>query len=88
MRTSWIKKGLFVVVLLAIVGPLLFPFLWMLASSFKTQVDIVAWPPRLIFIPTLQNYERVFREQNLTSMICECEYFNDMMKQYLQKLKK
>jgi multiple sugar transport system permease protein len=64
MRTSWIKKGLFVLVLLTIIVPLLFPFLWMLASSFKTQVDIVAWPPRLIFTPTLQNYERVFREQN------------------------
>jgi len=36
----------------------------MLASSLKTQVDIVAWPPKLIFSPTLQNYERVFREQN------------------------
>jgi len=36
----------------------------MLTSSFKTQVDIVAWPPRLVFTPTLQNYERVFREQN------------------------
>lgn len=64
MRISWIKKGLFVVTLLAIVVPLLFPFLWMLTSSFKTQVDIVAWPPRLFFTPTLQNYERVFREQN------------------------
>jgi multiple sugar transport system permease protein len=44
--------------------PVMFPFLWMLASSMRTQVDIVAWPPRLLFSPTLQNYERVFREQN------------------------
>jgi multiple sugar transport system permease protein len=64
MRISWIKKGLFFVLVLAIVIPVLFPLLWMLASSFKTQVDIVAWPPRLVFTPTLQNYERVFREQN------------------------
>lgn len=64
MRTSWIKKVLFFVLLLAIIIPVLFPFLWMLSSSFKTQVDIVAWPPRLVFAPTLQNYERVFREQN------------------------
>ncbi|MEN6499606.1 MAG: carbohydrate ABC transporter permease [Rectinema sp.] len=64
MKTSRIKKILFFILLLAIIIPVLFPFVWMLTSSFKTQVDIVAWPPRLIFTPTLQNYERVFREQN------------------------
>ena len=42
----------------------LFPFLWMLSSSFKTQVDIIAWPPKLFFTPTLQNYEKVFGEQD------------------------
>jgi len=61
MRISWIKKGLFFVLVLAIVIPVLFPLLGMGASSVTTQVDIVAWPPRLVFTPTLQNYERVFR---------------------------
>src|SRR3974377_2465041 len=42
----------------------LFPFLWMLSSSFKTQVDIIAWPPKLLFEPTLQNYRKVFEEQD------------------------
>jgi multiple sugar transport system permease protein len=42
----------------------LFPFLWMLSSSFKTQLDIIAWPPKIIFSPTLQNYEKVFGEQD------------------------
>ncbi len=51
-----------VVVLMALV--VLFPFLWMLSSSFKTQVDIIAWPPKLLFEPTLRNYEKVFGEQN------------------------
>jgi multiple sugar transport system permease protein len=36
----------------------------MLSSSFKTQVDIISWPPKFLFTPTLQNYERVFGEQN------------------------
>jgi len=30
----------------------------------STQVDIIAWPPRFIFTPTLQNFKRVFVEQN------------------------
>lgn len=42
----------------------LFPFLWMLSSSFKTQTDIIAWPPKLMFAPTLQNYQKVFGEQD------------------------
>ena len=60
----YIRKILFFILIIAIVVPLLFPFVWMLSSSFKTQVDIVAWPPKLIFSPTLQNYKRVFSEQN------------------------
>jgi ABC-type sugar transport system, permease component len=33
-------------------------------SSFKTQVDIISWPPKFIFKPVMQNYNRVFVEQN------------------------
>jgi len=64
MKRSWLRKILFLLLVVLIVVPILFPFVWMLASSFKTQVDIVAWPPRLVFTPTLQNYVRVFKEQN------------------------
>lgn len=55
---------LFYTTVIVIALIVLFPFLWMLSSSFKTQVDIIAWPPKLIFTPTLQNYERVFGEQD------------------------
>lgn len=54
----------FVALLGVVTLTILFPFLWMLASSFKSQVDIIAWPPRLLFPPTLRNYERVFGEQD------------------------
>jgi multiple sugar transport system permease protein len=39
---------------------LLFPFVWMVLGSFKTQVDFMAYPPRWVFAPTLSNYETVF----------------------------
>jgi multiple sugar transport system permease protein len=55
---------LFYLAVIAMVLIVLFPFAWMLASSFKTQVDIVAWPPKLVFSPTLQNYRKVFGEQD------------------------
>jgi multiple sugar transport system permease protein len=44
---------------------ILFPFLWILSSSFKRQVDIIASPPRIFsFVPVAANYIRVFAEQN------------------------
>lgn len=55
---------LFYLLVACIAGLVLFPFLWMLSSSFKTQVDIIAWPPKLLFSPTLQNYRKVFQEQD------------------------
>lgn len=52
--------GLVILVLI----PFLFPFLWILSASFKTQAQIVAMPPVWIFTPTLENYARVFVEQD------------------------
>jgi multiple sugar transport system permease protein len=54
----------FLILVLVIVVPMLFPFLWMFLSSFKVQVDIIAWPPKFFFSPTMQNYHKVFAEQN------------------------
>jgi len=64
VRTSPLRRILFLILLLGIAVPVLFPFFWMLSSSFKTQVDIVAWPPRILFTPILGNYVKVFAEQN------------------------
>ena len=36
-----------------------FPVLWALATSFKTERDVLAYPPTLIFEPTLRNYRDV-----------------------------
>ena len=55
---------LFYLAVIAIALIVLFPFMWMLLSSFKTQLDIIAWPPKLVFTPTLRNYEKVFGEQD------------------------
>ena len=36
-----------------------FPVLWALLTSFKTERDVLAYPPKLIFAPTLANYTDV-----------------------------
>ncbi|HCC37166.1 MAG TPA: sugar ABC transporter permease [Treponema sp.] len=64
MKKSFLFNVLFFLLILIIVIPMLFPFFWMFMSSFKTQVDIISWPPKLIFPPTLKNFQRVFGEQN------------------------
>jgi multiple sugar transport system permease protein len=64
MSKRYVSRALFYLAVVGIVLVVLFPFLWMLSSSFKTQVDIIAWPPKIFFAPTLQNYEKVFGEQD------------------------
>jgi multiple sugar transport system permease protein len=36
-----------------------FPILWSFLNSFKTEKDILAFPPKLIFAPTLEAYRDV-----------------------------
>ena len=35
------------------------PVAWGLLTSFKTERDVLAWPPKVIFEPTLANYREV-----------------------------
>jgi multiple sugar transport system permease protein len=51
-RTRALLFGLVILLVLVI----MFPFLWLLTMSFKTDADIFAWPPRLLFAPTVANY--------------------------------
>ena len=50
-------------VLVAIAAVLLavwaFPVLWALLTSFKTERDVLAYPPTVVFEPTLRNYADV-----------------------------
>lgn len=36
-----------------------FPVLWMVLASFKTELEAISTPPRLLFRPTLENYVAV-----------------------------
>jgi multiple sugar transport system permease protein len=45
----------------AVLAPVLFPFFWVLLTSFKTQADAIAYPPLFFFKMTLHNYADVFQ---------------------------
>ena len=64
MNKKFASSVIFYLVVAGMALVMLFPFLWMLSSSFKKQVDIIAWPPKIFFTPTLQNYQKVFGEQD------------------------
>jgi multiple sugar transport system permease protein len=45
-------------VLLLIIGFCVFPFYWMIVTSFKNQQDILSSTPKFLFSPTMENYQR------------------------------
>lgn len=47
----------------------MFPFVWMILSSFKTQSQIMTMPPEWIFTPTFSNYVEVFSRQHFDRYI-------------------
>ncbi len=42
----------------------IFPYLYMVLSSFKSQLDLMQYPPSWLFIPTLDNYRKVIFDKN------------------------
>lgn len=62
-RPAWLR--LLTVLQLGIVGivsiVILAPLGWMVLSSFKSSQDVTAYPPSLIFTPTLDNYVHLLR---------------------------
>ncbi|MCK0197248.1 carbohydrate ABC transporter permease [Ancylobacter sp. 6x-1] len=55
--------------LVLIIAFSLFPFYWMVSSSFKTQAQILASPPQWFFTPTLQNYADIFADAKVVNAI-------------------
>jgi len=41
-----------------------FPILWMLLTSFKSELDAFSMPPHFLFRPTLENYEQILARAN------------------------
>ena len=46
------------VVLYAVIAIL--PLLWIAVTAFKSQSDAIAYPPKMVFQPTLEGYVNLF----------------------------
>jgi len=54
-----LRTALLVAVAALLLAVWAFPVLWALLTSFKTERDVLAYPPTVIFEPTLSNYRDV-----------------------------
>ena len=58
-RQKWIA-GILVVTYALIT---LLPLLWIIATGFKSPADSIAYPPKVVFEPTLEGYVNLFTTQ-------------------------
>lgn len=62
MKRITFGKILVWLLLAALCVIIIYPFLWMLCSSFKTEADIMSWPPKLIWRDfTTEAYESIWQ---------------------------
>ncbi|HET8595298.1 MAG TPA: carbohydrate ABC transporter permease [Intrasporangium sp.] len=69
MRMSGSFKVFRVIALVVVVLGLIAPLLWMIAASFKTNVDIYDSSKAVVFDPTTANYGKVFQQANYLKFI-------------------
>lgn len=58
-QRSFFQKLVVNLLLLACFAFLLFPVFWVATMAFKTHEDILTWPPKFIFKPTLENFRNI-----------------------------
>ena len=68
-RIHPLSNLLYFIVLGLFFAAFLFPFIWMILSSFKTQAQIMSMPPQWTFTPTFSNYVEVFEGQDFGRFI-------------------
>lgn len=69
-----LKKICWYLALIGLSIPFVFPFIWMLSGSLKTQSEITAFPPKLIpESPAWENYVEIFSYQPFAQ-----QYFNSL----------
>jgi len=69
MRRRALSNGLHLAGLLAVAAFTLFPFYWMVSSSLKDQIDLLASPPMWLFKPTLSNYFDIFKDEKIVTAV-------------------
>jgi multiple sugar transport system permease protein len=61
--TLWLRRGMLILAVSVLVFWTVFPFVWILLTSLKQPLDVIADPPKLVFTPTTGNYQALFLGQ-------------------------
>src|SRR5271166_4756271 len=56
---SLLSKIVLDAVLVMLFISILFPFAWIVLAAFKTEADILTWPPKFTFHPTLEHFRNI-----------------------------
>jgi multiple sugar transport system permease protein len=59
MSTRKLRVAFAIATSILFLGAWVFPIIWSVLNSFKTEQDILAYPPKLLFSPTLSAYRDV-----------------------------
>jgi multiple sugar transport system permease protein len=59
MRRGWLRATVTAGISLAFLLAWAFPIVWSVLNSLKTERDVLAYPPKLLFVPTLEAYRDV-----------------------------
>jgi ABC-type glycerol-3-phosphate transport system permease component len=59
MTARGVRSVALTVLTAALLSIWIVPVVWALLTSFKTERDVLAWPPKIVFEPTLANYREV-----------------------------
>ena len=68
LQFAW-RPVLLVAVVIAVWAFYLFPLVWLVMMSLKTQLDMFAVPPLFLFTPTFEHYEATFADRSFRSAI-------------------
>jgi multiple sugar transport system permease protein len=63
LRQKWVAGAL--VIFYAVVT--IMPLVWIIATGFKTPSDAIAYPPKILFTPTLEGYVNLFTTRTRVS---------------------
>ncbi len=59
---------------------MLFPFIWMVSTSFKTPPQVISYPPTLIpRPPTLEYYNQIFTKLNFGRFFLNSAYISTII---------
>ncbi len=62
-RSTYITRRVIFILFIVFIFIYLVPYVWLIATSFKTRLDAFSMPPKIIFNPITDNYRTVFLEK-------------------------